>query len=190
VLRLGDVLIKIIPGKQMVWFAKIETDTGDKIRIEAKNGIKPGNSMTDFYPASELYCSGSSLEDALKWFTQLDDYLNGKFCEQTQAYRKSLYFLQLSYTIDNYELYCRETGNPLQITERGFKEAIYRQEDAWQDIRAVLGGVQALLGAFKGLQLRETSWYSDHVKDGFDFVEQTLVSLLEEGVEKVRIYIE
>jgi hypothetical protein len=173
----------------MVWFAKIEIDTGDKITLEAKNGIRPGNSMIDFYPPTELYCLGSSLENDQEWFTQLDNFLNGRFCEQTQAYRKSLYFMQLSYTIDNYELYCRETGNPLQITERGFKEAIYRQQDAWQDLRDVLDGVQALVGAFRGLQLRETSWYSDHVKDGFEILEQTLATLLEKGVARIRINI-
>lgn len=134
-----------------MWYASVETNSGEKLKLLRSDGFPGGKAFLAFLIPLENYCDTNAekpdnqpLKDWFEWFTQLDNNADHSLAEITKALRQSWYVGEWNYLETDYELYRLHTSN-LDLSPAEFIRTMEDLETKWTDAKKVLESINSIL---------------------------------------------
>jgi len=169
-----------------MFYAAIETDTGEFLNVIRPDGRIGGKAVLSFLLGLSGYCSKSG-DLELGWFATLEARSSEPICQLLHPLLHSFYSGDWNYKEDEYEFF-RRRAPEMSLTEDEFREIMHQIIEKWTDLGLILSNVGELMKLVKEDELEASSWYvpRDTVTD-FDALFQTLKMASERKAHRVRI---
>lgn len=182
----------LFPGtedERRIWmfFAAVESDSGEMLNVQHPGGIIGGNLILSFWLGLQDYCAGEDLE-SIKWIKELDSRSDEPLCSLFQPLRASLCDGNWDYEEDEYDVYLRRTPEP-KLSAQEFLKTVTEHKDTWVDIHALTRCVNKLIELLQ-IEPMDNPWQDiKSLLADFEALRHTLTLLAKRNAREVRIKI-
>jgi len=166
------------------FFAAVEADTGDSIRVTHPDSAVGGNAIVTFLAALSQYCAKSEAPaDIRAWFSELEGRMEEPICLLSQV----VYSGEWDYLEDEYREFLQRSPQ-MQLTEAQFRETTRRIGQTWADAQALLSSVSELARVLAETDTKPTWWYEPGVTEtDLQALSEALSLAADRGAQKARV---
>ena len=168
--------------------ATVETDIGDRLRLLRPDGRTGGHAVLSLIMGIATYCSnGSSQDELMSWFSELEEKAQEPICEFTQVLLTSFYSGEWDYKEDEYEWFHHRSPDD-HLTEEEFRQTIQEVLQKWVDARRLLKTISDLLTLLEAQEPEAQWWYEPRATEAdLRTLSETLLLAIKRQARQVRI---
>jgi hypothetical protein len=179
----------IQPGHNM-WYATVETDMGDHLRVMRFDGRTGGKATLSMILGIYQHCSAPADESSemQKWFLQLETQSGLSICELAKILMNSFYSGEREFEEDEFAVYQKRSQDK-HLTEEKFVASVRAVKQRWGDAKILAANVNKLINLLLEFSPESTWWYeSPHSVPDLIALSQTLAIAIARGADSIVVF--